>query len=530
MSDESRASDQDERTEPPRHLPAGSGADVALGVEEVRRKWAQVVADAAGGARIVIHAPHGVRAVLAQPAPDMIAAQGELPVFTMTAARQHLGNLVRAAATGTPQLVLRYRTVYAQITHLSAAPAPATTTQPASPETTPPDTDDTTPDQPTSPQTSRRVAEFATALGEATTARRRAVSFGPTALDEASGGGALPGRLVLVVGAPGAGAGLLAAGTVLSATLAPADDPDKPNAVLSCTPGRPRADIAARLTAAAAGVDHRRLRAGTLTDTERATADAASARLAAGGLLLDDGADLTLDLLRETAADIAGLRLVAVDPLNHLLPAAGPAVSDVRYGVAVLRRLAADLDVPVVAVWETGAAEPPEVAAALAKADTVVHLTREGEQAFAIVAERDLGPVAQAALHADLAHVRFTDPATGLDRLGRDRSGRRAPGRQRRTPPPPHPANKPRADRTGPRPAHRRPRPAPRPRPPAPAPTRRPPRRKPRPRRRRAGSWWTPTRTPCPARSPARSPRNSPPPRATSPPRARRWPGGRFRM
>lgn len=127
------------------------------------------------------------------------------------------------------------------------------------------------------------MAAFATALGEATTARRRAISFGPTALDEASGGGALPGRLVLVVGAPGAGAGLLAAGTVLSATLAPADDPDSPNAVLSCTPGRPRADIAARLTAAAAGVDHRRLRAGTLTDTERHAADAASTRLAAGG-------------------------------------------------------------------------------------------------------------------------------------------------------------------------------------------------------------------------------------------------------
>ncbi|WP_331738187.1 DnaB-like helicase C-terminal domain-containing protein [Embleya sp. NBC_00896] len=400
----------------PPEVARSTGPDAALGVEEVRKKWARVVADAAAGARIVIHAPHGVRAVLTPPTPDVIAAQGELPTFTMTAARQGLGNLVRAAATGTPQLVLRYRTVYAQITHLSAAPAPANTppatTRPApSPAIARPATDDIAPDRPTAPKTGRRVAAFATALGEATTARRRAISFGPTALDEASGGGALPGRLVLVVGAPGAGAGLLAAGTVLSATLAPADDPDSPNAVLSCTPGRPRADIAARLTAAAAGVDHRRLRAGTLTDTERHAADAASTRLAAGGLLLDDGADLTLDLLRETAADVAGLRLLAVDPLNHLLPAAtGPAGPDVRRGVAALRRLAADLDVPVVAVWETGAGEPPEVAAALAQADTVVHLTREGEQAFAIVAERDLGPVAQAALHADLAHVRFTDP------------------------------------------------------------------------------------------------------------------------
>ncbi|GCE01022.1 DnaB-like helicase C-terminal domain-containing protein [Embleya hyalina] len=416
MGDESRASDRDERAEPSRPLATGPGPgpDVALGVEEVRRKWARMVADAAAGARIVVHAPHGVRAVLAPPTPDVIAAQGELPVFTMTAARQGLGNLVRAAAEGTPQLLLRYRTVYAQITHLSAAPTPANAppaaVRPAPPTTTRPDPDTTAPDPPATPKTGRRVAGFATALGEATTARRRAVSFGPAALDEALGGGALPGRLVLVVGAPGAGAGLLAAGTVLSATLAPADDPDTPHTVLSCTPGRPRADIAARLTAAAAGVDHRRLRAGTLAETERHAADAASARLAAGGLLLDDGADLTLDLLRETAADIAGLRLIAVDPLNHLLGSAGPAVSDVRHGVAALRRLAADLDVPVVAVWETGAGEPPEVAAALADADSVVHLTREGEQAFAIVAERDLGPVAQAALHADLAHVRFTDP------------------------------------------------------------------------------------------------------------------------
>ncbi|MGW1996094.1 DnaB-like helicase C-terminal domain-containing protein [Embleya sp. NPDC001921] len=216
--------------------------------------------------------------------------------------------------------------------------------------------------------------------------------------------------------------------------------PDKPNAVLSCTPGRPRADIATRLTAAAAGVDHRRLRAGTLTDLERHAADAASARLAAGGLLLDDGADLTLDLLRETAADIAGLRLVAVDPLNDLLPgAAGLAGRDVRHGVAALRRLAADLDVPVVAVWETSAGEPHEVGAALAEADTVVHLTREGEQAFAIVAERDLGNHRPGGPARRPRPRPLHRPPTGLDRLERDRlgrAGRRGAARHRRAPRP----------------------------------------------------------------------------------------------
>ncbi|MGW9211285.1 DnaB-like helicase C-terminal domain-containing protein [Embleya sp. NPDC055664] len=429
MSEGSRGSDENAPTTPaPYSTPGpGSGGDVgsAFGVEEVRKRWARVVADAAAGARIVIHAPHGVRAVLTAPTPEVIAAQGELPAFTMTDARQHLGNLVRAAAAGTPQLLLRYRTVHAQITHLATAPAPedtptaATTPPPAAAAPTPPpsagtppDTDDPAPGRPAA-KAGRRVAGFATALGEATAARRRAVSFGPTTLDEATGGGALPGRLVVVVGAPGTGAGLLAAGTVLSATLAPADDPDTPHAVLSCTPGRPRADVAARLTAAAAGVDHRRLRAGTLTDIERAAADAASTRLAAGGLLLDDGTDLTPDLLHATATDIAGLILVAVDPLNHLVrPTAGAGCSgpDVREAVGALRRLAAELDVPVVAAWETSAGEGPEVAAALAEADTVVHLTREGELAFAIVTERDLGPIAEAALRADLAHVRFTDP------------------------------------------------------------------------------------------------------------------------
>ncbi|WP_439681667.1 DnaB-like helicase C-terminal domain-containing protein [Embleya sp. MST-111070] len=406
---------------------SGSVPATGLGIEDVRRRWARVVAEAAEGARIVIHAPHGVRAVLAPPSQDVNAGQGKFPTFTMTDARQNLGRLVRAAAEGTPQLLLRYRTVYAQITHLAAAPTPAVVPAPTA-ENSPQSTSVSLPDAhdtPTAttalavsgavvPAGGRRVAGFATASAEATTARRRATSFGPTALDEATGGGALPGRLVVVVGTPGAGAGLLAAGAVLSATLAPAEDAAAPNAVLSCTPGRPRADVAARLTAAAAGVDHRRLRAGTLTETERETADAASARLAAGGLLLDDGADLTLGLLRETAADIAGLRLIAVDSLNSLLPAAARAepASAIREGVTVLRRLAVDLDVPVVAVWETGVGEQPEVAAAFAEADTVIHLTREGELALAVVSERDLGPVAEVALRADLAHVRYTDTPT----------------------------------------------------------------------------------------------------------------------
>ncbi|MGW1997516.1 DnaB-like helicase C-terminal domain-containing protein [Embleya sp. NPDC001921] len=225
----------------------------------------------------------------------------------MTEARQHLGRLVCAAAEGTPQLVLRYRSAP---DHPPRRPGPVTepalaavgegAAEAGKPPGPPHDTahasrDTTDTAVPVSaPAVRRRVAGFATAVAEAATARRRAVSFGPTALDEALGGGVSPGRLVVVVGAPGAGAGLLAAGAVLSATLAPADDPDKPNAVLLYTSGRPRADIAARLIAAAAGVDHRRLRAGTLTDTERATADAASAGLAAGGLFLDEGDDLTL--------------------------------------------------------------------------------------------------------------------------------------------------------------------------------------------------------------------------------------------
>ncbi|MYW00903.1 hypothetical protein GT354_21965, partial [Streptomyces sp. SID3343] len=213
MSDERQASEDGDPIDPPRRLEADpdpgpdtrSGPDLhsgpdplpALGVEQVRKQWARVVAGAAAGARIVIHAPHGVRAVLAPPSPDVIAAQGELPAFTMTDARQGLGNLVRAAAAGTPQLLLRYRTVYAQITHLAATPAPVDT-PPAAAQVTPPatitrpDTGDIASERPAAPAAGRRVAGFATALGEAVTARRRAVSFGPTALDQALGGGALP--------------------------------------------------------------------------------------------------------------------------------------------------------------------------------------------------------------------------------------------------------------------------------------------------------------------------------------------------
>ncbi|MGC0416937.1 DnaB-like helicase C-terminal domain-containing protein [Embleya sp. AB8] len=435
MSDAARASDAGGRAET-------GPAEIGLGVEEARKRWARVVGDAAGGARIVLHAPHGVRAVLGPPTEEVLAAQGELPTFTMTAARQGLGDLVRGAAAGTPQLLLRYRTVYAQITDGASAAgevpaAPPVVVEPVSVPDVPARAGVEARVASVAPAVravpagaGRRVAGFAAALDEADTARARAVSFGVAALDEALGGGALPGRVLLVTGAPGAGAGLLAAGAVLSAALADfdtdtataADGGADAGAVLFCTPGRPRADIAARLTAAAAGVDHQRLRAGTLTDAERRLADLVSRRLGMGGLLLDDGDDLTLEILRETAADIADLRLVVVDALNHTLRAgpaeAGAEPAAVRRGVGALRRLAADLDIAVVAVWEQGAGRDADVGAALDEADTVVRLTRDGEQAFAIVAERDLGPIAQAALHADMPHVRFTDarPATGEPR------------------------------------------------------------------------------------------------------------------
>ncbi|MYS83506.1 AAA family ATPase [Streptomyces sp. SID5474] len=429
---------------------SGGGSDVTpdagLGVEEARKRWARVVGEAAAGARITLHAPHGVRAVLGPPSEDVVAAQGELPTFTMTAARQGLGDLVRSAAAGTPQLLLRYRSVYAQITHATVTPAVHTTPEPVEVAPLPSahaaelvldlDLDTHRSAAPPRPApgsaAGRRIAGFAEALHEAGTVRRRAVSFGVAALDEALGGGALPGRLLLVVGAPGAGAGLLAAGTVRCAASASArfgEDATPPGAVLLCTPGRPRAEIAARLTAAAAGVDHQRLRAGTLTEEEQRAADAASSRLAGGGLLLDDGQDLTLDILRETATDIENPRLIVLDALNHILPepcgkssTAGSAGSTTAIGsrsgpdavalgsaLSALRRLAADLDVPVVAVWEQSPTRTEDMASAFVEADTVVHLTRDSDQAFAIVSERDLGPIAQAALHADLGRVRFTD-------------------------------------------------------------------------------------------------------------------------
>ncbi|GCD99081.1 hypothetical protein [Embleya hyalina] len=78
MSEGSRGSDENASTTPlPYSAPGpGSGGDVgsAFGVEEVRKRWARVVDDAAAGARIVIHAPHGVRAVLTAPTPEVIAA------------------------------------------------------------------------------------------------------------------------------------------------------------------------------------------------------------------------------------------------------------------------------------------------------------------------------------------------------------------------------------------------------------------------------------------------------------------------
>jgi hypothetical protein len=171
-----------------------------------------------------------------------------------------------------------------------------------------------------------------------------------------------------------------------------------------------RADVAARIVAAEAGVDYRRLRAGKLPAGEHTAARDASARLAQAVLHIDDGADLTAEAIAQTAPDVEGLALVVVDRLRHahdpVVPLSGPALPA---AARMLTHLARHHHVPVLAVMDT---DDPDAVAAL-DADVTLTLSRDGDHAQVVVAERDFGRVATAHLRPEFAYARFTDIPRG---------------------------------------------------------------------------------------------------------------------
>ncbi|MEW9522174.1 type II toxin-antitoxin system prevent-host-death family antitoxin [Streptomyces tubercidicus] len=406
------------------------------------------------------------RALLVSPAAaeaagcDLTAA----PSWPTAQARKKLGDLIQQAAEGHPQVLRRHSTAVAVLipetaTHpASAATAPQQTPEPAPKTQRPPAAD--TPAAPPPTQTSapldqataildthsvsahpaprsaalpaqqpadtpqpapaqqtnaptaapRRLAPLAEALAtlptpdsEPDTGNLPGLPTGLTALDQALGG-LQAGRFYLIAAAPGAGASLLAATTARTAALT------HRLPVLYAASGLTRADIAARLIAAHAPVDYRRLRAATLTTDEQQAVANATHQLTNAPLLIDDGSDLDAAAIASTVPDIPDLALLVVDRLQAThdphLPLSGPqAIAD---AVQALAHLARAHHLPVLAALDT---DDPTILATV-NADLTLHLSRTESQAHLTVTERDLGTLANLALTADLPHARFTDPAT----------------------------------------------------------------------------------------------------------------------
>ncbi|MGC9542807.1 type II toxin-antitoxin system prevent-host-death family antitoxin [Streptomyces sp. UG1] len=420
-----------------------------LRVEEARRRLYELVEAASQGQSTQI--AKGSRQAVLLPleclAPERQADLPRLPASPITEARTRLGSLVVAAAQGQPQVLMRRRRPLAVLVSAKdpAAASRATdhsTLTPEHPyhgtEKTPAaaaPTDTVTPSAPPSHARSapennpRHLATLGDVL-PTVVSPQSTLSWGLGTLDHATGG-LPPGRLILIAAAPGAGGSLLAATAARHTALT------HRRPVLYAASGLTRTDVAARIVAAEAGADYRRLRTGTLSTPEQAAVDEAFTRLAHAPLHIDDGTDLTPEAIADTAPYIDHLALLVIDRLQHThdpaVPLSGPALPT---ATRTLARLAQQLHLPVVAALDT---DDPDTVAAL-DPDITLTLTRKDTHARILVAERDFGPLTTVHLHSELPNARFTD----------------APAQPSEPPTPPHPTQQPPQPSSTPPPARTR--------------------------------------------------------------------------
>ncbi|MCQ8834833.1 DnaB helicase C-terminal domain-containing protein [Streptomyces malaysiensis] len=382
-----------------------AGAVRRWGIDEARKALYDLVDAAAAGRSALIG--RGTKCAVLSPLSHLDSTwQAQLSTLSatpVTTARGKLGDLLAAAASGTPQLLLHRRTPVAALppaTPEALSPSSASAARQAT--ITSPDVAAAT----------RRLTALDDALDEVLTpsasGHGQAVSFGIPTLDTALGG-LRPGTLTLIAAAPGAGGSLFAAAAARHTALT------RGLPVLYAASGLTRADIAARIIAAETPVDYRRLRTGALTAAEEQAATETRGRLAGAPLHMDDGTDLTAEVIAQTVPDITGLTLVVVDRLQYthdpVVPLSGPELPAVT---RVLAHLARTQDIPVLAVLDT---DLPEVVAAL-DPDVTLTLTRTGEHARIDVSERDFGPQTTTQLRAELPYARFTDPADSAPAFG----------------------------------------------------------------------------------------------------------------
>jgi len=162
--------------------------------------------------------------------------------------------------------------------------------------------------------------------------------------------GLQPGDLVILAGRPGSGKTTAAAGWALHVAQHAA-----PVAFFSLEMASTR--IVLRMLSAESGVEHVRMRRGTLTDADWPRLAPAADRIHRARLYLDDTSALSLSVIRTRARHLLrtqGLSLVVVDYLQLLDSPRGTGRESREQQVSALsrglKRLAGELAVPVVAL------------------------------------------------------------------------------------------------------------------------------------------------------------------------------------
>ncbi|WP_329027149.1 DnaB-like helicase C-terminal domain-containing protein [Streptomyces sp. NBC_00690] len=344
-----------------------------LGVDRARKLFTRLVRMAEEGHSTLLHLEReGYRALLAPLSQLDADAVARLRRVSLTAARPKLGALVKEAAGGAPCVLERKGT--GPVALLVAEPA-----------------------QRLAPQD---PAARAVPIGEVLRLAPEPggdVMFGLPSLDTAVRG-LTAGRHVVLAAAPGAGGSLLAAAAARTTAL----DYDRP--VLYAASGLRRDVVADRMVAGHLALNYQSLRARALPAAQQQAADAYASRLYAP-LYIDD-AELSADIIADSASRIGELALVVVDRLQYA-EREGVALSGAGLPAAarILSALAHRLRVPVLTVVDS---DDPQVLASL-HADIALTLTREGSRAEVALWERDFGALAPVRLGTDLACARFIE-------------------------------------------------------------------------------------------------------------------------
>ncbi len=349
--------------------PAPSPDDaLAIGVEDARKKLPTLINEAlAGNATTIRFDTHSAKLVGITPGTDLAG----LPHFGVRDTREKLSALVTSAA-GQASVITRNSKPVAL---LVSAHAPA---------------------RRTSSRVLATVGDSATAvLGQT----RQPVTIGIAGIDQAAAV-LRPGRLTLVVGAPGTGASLLALSAATTAAL------DAGTRVLYAASGPTRSDVIFRIAAARADVDYQRLRVSTLTPAEQQAVADFTSKLQAAPLLIDDGTGLDAAAIAEVLNDDGQIRLVVVDRLQAEPHPHRPLSGDnVPPAVRELAHLAQQHQIPVLAALDS-----PDHAAALALgADLLLALTRTEAGIDLRITEADLGMQADVPLLLDASRARLLD-------------------------------------------------------------------------------------------------------------------------